>query len=384
MIESWISGINFLTVPTIMVMKYLLIVLDGGGDIGRETPLSLADKPNIDCLAKSGRVGLLDLKYERVVDSDIGYLKLLSSYSKEEYPGRGYLEALGIGLNPGDNDICVRGNFATLDNRGNIVDRRAGRDETGLEYFCELLDGMEIDGVRFTVRKSVGHRVVIVMEGKNLSDRINPNDPKRVGVPLPQVSAKSNEGKFTASVLNRFVYRVNKILSREPLNRKRRLPANTIIIRSTGKKKTTRGFKERFGLKGVCISAMPVARGVAGFLGMDWIEVPGATGTINTDLRAKAKKALEAVKKYDLVFLHINGTDIVSHDRKPEEKRRFIERIDRDIVGGIKSLDMKETVVIITCDHRTASSPEYKGYEHLNLPVPVLVSGNGIKSDSIE
>ena len=365
-------------------MNYLMIVLDGGGDVGKRTPLSLAKKPYMDRLARNGIVGLLDMKYKDRVDSDLGYLKLLGCYSPDDYPGRGYLEALGIGLEPGERDLCIRGNFATLNSRGTLTDRRAGRDETGLAEFCGLLDGMEIDGVRFTVRKSAGHRVVIIAQGENLSARVKPNDPKTTGVPLPQVKPLSPEAKFTTSVLNKFTYRVSKILSKQNINRKRRVPANVILLRSFGMKRETKPFNERYGLKASCISAMPVAKGVARFLGIDVINVKGATGLVNTDLDAKFSAAVESFKDHDFVFLHINGTDIVSHDRKPAEKRRFIEKIDKRIGKFMKRMDMGETVVIVTSDHRTASSPSFRGYEHTKDPVPVLISGDSVPPDRVE
>ncbi|UCD07670.1 MAG: 2,3-bisphosphoglycerate-independent phosphoglycerate mutase [Candidatus Aenigmatarchaeota archaeon] len=362
-------------------MKFILIVLDGAGDLGRQTPLSLAKKPNIDSLAKEGKCGLLDIGYGKTVNSDFGYLNILGCYSKEGYPGRGYLEALGIGLKPGPGDICIRGNFATLASNGNLLDRRAGRDETGLEYFCEALDGMEIDGVRFTVRKSAGHRVVIVLGGKKLSDKIIPNDPLKIGAPLQQVGAKESQAKFTASVLNKFSSRAHKILSKEPDNKKRRLPANIILIRNIGRKKDVEGFQERFKLKGCCVAGIPIARGVARFLGMDVIEVEGANGMPDTNLDGKFEAVKNALKKYDFVFLHINGADILSHDAKPLEKKNFIEKVDRG-VGKLK--DSKDTIFIITCDHRTASDPKFKKYRHTPDPVPILISGNGIKPNRVE
>lgn len=363
--------------------KFLLMVLDGAGDIGEKTPLSLADKPNMDSLAKQGKCGLLDIKYGKNVNSDFGYLNILGCYSKETYPGRGYLEALGTGLNPGPDDICIRGNFATLDSHGNIVNRRAGRDETGLEYFCEVLDGMEVDGVRFTVRKSTVHRVVIILEGKNLSDRIVPNDPLKTGVPLPQVLSRDGDrnGKFTASVLNKFSSRVHKILSKEPENKKRRLPANIILIRNIGREKGVESFNQRFKLKACCIAGVPIAKGVARFVGIDVIEVKGANGMPDTNLKGKMDAAEDSLKKYDFVFLHINGTDILSHDGKPDEKKKLIEKIDKEMGRFMNS---KGLVFIITCDHRTASDPGYKSYRHTHDPVPFLISGNGIQPNRVE
>lgn len=363
--------------------KFLLMILDGAGDVGDRTPLSLADKPNMDSLAKQGKCGLLDIKYGKNVNSDFGYLNILGSYSKETYPGRGYLEALGVGLKPDPDDICIRGNFATLDSHGNISDRRAGRDGAGLDELCETLDGMEINGVKFNVKKSAGHRVVIVMEGDKLSNRIMPNDPFKTGVPLPQVLSIDGDakGKFTASVLNKFSSRVHKSLSKHSVNKKRDVPANIILIRSIGRKKDVESFQDRFGLKACCIAGIPIAKGVARFLGMDIIEVEEASGMPDTNLKGKMDAAEKKLNEYDFVFVHINGTDILSHDGKPDEKRKMIEKIDKEMGRFMNS---KRLVFIITCDHRTASDPGYKSYRHTHDPVPFLISGNNIQPNRVE
>jgi 2,3-bisphosphoglycerate-independent phosphoglycerate mutase len=360
-------------------MKVLLLVMDGAGDVGEKTPLSMARKPNMEKLARSGQVGLLDIGYRKNVDSDVGYLTLLGCFSRDSYPGRGYLEALAIpGLEVREGDVCIRGDFATLDSRGMITDRRAGRDETGLERFASLLDGMEIDGIRFSVRKSMGHRVVIVMRGRGLSCDVFPNDPKRTGVPEPQVQARSPSGKKTASALNRFLYRTRKILSGRKENRTRKKPANTILIRNLGLAGRAESLEAKYGMSGACVAGVAIAKGVARFLGMDVIDVPGATGMPETNLKGKFGAARKALEGHGLVFLHVNGTDIASHDRKPELKRKLIGDIDQELGKLIRKINLKETIVIVTCDHRTASSPGWKGYEHVDLPVPVLISGGSI------
>ena len=111
-------------------MKYLMIICDGMADRGDEKPLSKAYHPGLDFLAVNGKTGKIDLKYQEV-DSDIGFLKLLGCF--EDYPGRGYLEALAAGIKCDDNDVFIRANFATLGGDGLLKDRRAGRDETGLD-----------------------------------------------------------------------------------------------------------------------------------------------------------------------------------------------------------------------------------------------------------
>jgi 2,3-bisphosphoglycerate-independent phosphoglycerate mutase len=366
-------------------MKYLLVVLDGGGDRGRNTPFQTAKKPNIDSLSAAGKNGLLDLGYKKHVNSDVGYLTLLSCFSKKDYPGRGYIEALGINIIPGKNDICIRGNFATLDSNGNLKDRRAGREEKNLEEMAEKLDGMEIDGVTITIRKSTGHRFVLLMSGRGLSEKVRPNDPLKTGVPLPRVSAKSPEGKLTASVLNKFVYRASKILSDDPLNDERGIPVNTLLIRNIGRRKDIESFQDRFGMKGCCIAGVNVAKGVARFLDMAVIEVKGATGGPDTNLSGKGKAVLDAIRKYDFVFLHINGTDILAHNRDRRGKANMIEDIDKEIGKILEKIDLEDTCVVVTCDHRTVSLPrsQWKDYEHTRDPVPIVISGDGIKPDPV-
>ncbi len=364
-------------------MKFVMLVLDGAGDRGKNTPLNMASKPNMDSIAKMGRVGLLDIGYKKGADSDVGYLNLLGCYDRNEYPGRGYLAALGVGLRPGPDDVCIRGNFATLDYKGNLRDRRAGRDETELEYFAEILDGMEIDGVRFTVRKCSGHRVVIVMKGENLSHRIVPNDPKKTGVPLPQVKAMEGHAKFTASVLNKFSLRVNKILSKEPAQKKRRVPANIILIRNVGIRREGEDFWKNFKLKGLCVAGITIAKGVSRFVGLDVVDVPGTTGRENTDIRAKMDATIKGLKDHDFVFLHINGTDILSHDRKRSQKREFIRKIDKEFGRVVKRFPIEENCYILACDHRTVSLSRgfWPGYEHTIDPVPIAFCGPGVKPD---
>lgn len=370
-------------------MKILLLVLDGGGDVGDQTPYQIANKPNTDSLAKKGKCGLLDIGYKKTPQSDFGYLNILGFYSEDSYPGRGYLESLGVGMeNINENDLCIRGNFATLGKNGNLVDRRAGRDETGLDELAEKLDGMEIDGVHFFVKRSAGHRVVIVMRALDqkvkLSEELTSNDPEKTELPVMQIKPKRPQAKLTASILNKFVAKTNKILSEEQLNKERELPANVLLLRGFGRKRELKTFEAKYGLSSCCIAGIPIVKGVATFLGMDLITVPGATGYPDTDLDAKFRETFEALQKYDFVWLHINGTDILSHDKKRREKAKFIEKIDEKLGEVIKKIDMKETVVIITSDHRTASDPSYPYYRHTKDPNPILISGNGIEPDRIE
>ncbi|MBI1972144.1 MAG: 2,3-bisphosphoglycerate-independent phosphoglycerate mutase [Candidatus Aenigmarchaeota archaeon] len=370
------------------VEKTLLIICDGMPDSEDEdgnTPLSTAYHPGLDFLAKNGLVGRLDLKYEKSADTDQGVLKILGCYD-DSYPGRGYIEALSTDLEARKGDVCFRANFATLNGDGMLIDRRAGRDETGLEELAKKLDGIEINNIRFSVRRAVGHRLVIVMrrlDGKPLSWNIEGNDPKKTGVAVKQVAAKTRNGRITASALNKFLRRVNKILEEHPVNKKRKIPANTVLIRNIGHPTKTESFESRYNKKACVIGYHSTIEGVAKFLGMDFVKPSGATGQEDTDLHEKANAALETLQKYDFVLLHVNAFDMLSHDKKRDEKTAFIERFDQLVVRKIlDNINLNKIVIAVTSDHYSNSLT--KDYAHSTEPVPFVVCGAGIKSSGCE
>ncbi|MBI3413668.1 MAG: 2,3-bisphosphoglycerate-independent phosphoglycerate mutase [Candidatus Aenigmarchaeota archaeon] len=354
---------------------------DGDGN----TPLSASYHPGLDFLAKNGLVGLLDLKYEKTADTDEGVLKILGCYD-DSYPGRGYIEALSTDIEIQKGDVCFRANFATLDTDNILIDRRAGRDETGLKELSETIDGIEIDNIRFNVGHALGHRIIIVMhrlDNKPLSWNIEGNDPKKTGVTIKQIRAKTPNGKITASALNKFLRKVNKTLAEHPINKKRKIPANTILIRNVGHPTKTKSFEQRYYKKACVIAAHSTLVGVAKFLGMGFIKPSGATSLEDTNLNEKTNATLEALQKYDFVLLHVNAFDTLSHDKKRDEKTAFIERFDQLVVRKILDrIDLNKTIVAVTSDHYSNSLA--KGYEHSIEPVPFVICGDGIKNSGIE
>ncbi len=364
-------------------MKTLLIICDGmpdKADANNGTPLSAAYHPGLDFLAENGTAGLLDLDYKKSVDTDEGVLKILGCYD-ESYPGRGYIDTLGTGLEVRKGDVCFRANFAALDHEGILIDRRAGRDETGLDELVSKLDSIEIDGIRFYLERALGHRVAIVMrrmDGKALSWNVEGNDPKKVGVAVKQIAAKTPNAKITASALNKFLRKANKILDSHPINRKRQVPANAILIRNIGRFTNTESFKSRYGKKACVIGAHITVAGIAKFLGMDFIRPDGATGLPDTDLNSKSNATLDALKKYDFVLLHVNGFDTLAHERKRDEKTEFIERFDQSVIRRLLDrINLNEVIIAVTSDHDSNSLT--KEYAHSKEPVPFVVCGDGIE-----
>ncbi|MGB9719713.1 MAG: 2,3-bisphosphoglycerate-independent phosphoglycerate mutase [Candidatus Anstonellales archaeon] len=359
----------------------LFVILDGVGDIraeGKGTPLEEAKKPNLDRLVENGAVGLMStLGRGLTPGSDTGHLAILGYDWKNEYPGRGPLEALGVGMELKEGDVAFRANFATIIN-GQIVDRRAGRIESEeAERIAKEVEKIKIDGVEILFKHSTEHRGAVVLRGEGLSAKITDTDPHKIRALQKKCEPleKTKEAKKTAESVNRWTKRVMEILSRNEINKKRKLPANALLLRGAGMHKKVESFEKRFGIKGACIAGGALYKGVARYIGMDVINVKGATGDRNTDLEAKRRAVQSALKKYDFVFLHIKATDSFSHDGNFEGKKQFIEKIDR-----VMKFDFETDVIVVTGDHTTPwSLKRHSGHE-----VPIVFSGETVRKDEVK
>ncbi len=370
-------------------MKILLIIIDGLGDkpisqLGNKTPLEKAETPNLDFLAKNGICGQVfpfwrpQQKYPR---SDTAHLALLGYKPEVYYLGRGPYEVAGIGMNLKKGDIAIRANFGTVDQNFKVIDRRAGRISKTQPLIKSLSKIKKIDGVKFLIKKSYGHRACLILRGPNLSAKISDGDPHKIRVKVKKIIPlnKDPRAKFTAEVLNKYLQRAHQILKKHALNRQRkkqkRPSANYLLVRGAGEIKKIPTFREKHGLKAGCIAGGGLYKGIAKILGMDLIKVKGADGSANTNLKGKFFAAKKALRKYDFIFLHIKATDSLAEDGDYLGKKEFIEKIDKNIKP---ILDLKNTLIVITADHSTSCSLRRHSVE----PVPILIFGNG--KDSVK
>lgn len=381
-----------------MKNKHVLIICDGLGDLpiselGNKTPLEAAKTPNLDRMAKNGNCGLMYTLGKGVrPNSDEAHLTIFGYDLEKDYPGRGPIEAAGVGITLEEGDVAIRGNLATVDENLIVVDRRAGRIEDSAPFIKEL-DGIEIDGIKFLVKPGTSHRLAIVMRGKRLSDKMTNSDVHYVTedkvvenwegtkVNIPQPMDNSSEAKFTASVLQKFLIKAHEALEANPLNKEREakgeLKANYILTRGPGYYKKLKPLTEMWGLSNfACIAGAGLYKGLGIMAGMDIITVPGATGLPNTNVVAKIEKAKEILPKYDFIFLHIKPTDIFGENGEWQNKKDFIEKIDK----AIDSLDECGATIAVTADHSTPCSHK----DHSADPVPLLICQKGMKGDGIK
>ena len=372
-----------------MINKVLFVLYDGLPDrpikeLGGKTPLEAARTPNFDAIAEKSICGLMHSLGRGVrPGSDVSHLAIFGYPLEEYYTGRGPIEVAGLGMKLQKGDVAFRGNFGTVDENWNILDRRAGRIRV-VDEFAEAIDGIEIDGVTFIVKPGTAHRAGVIMRGKGLSSALSDADPHEEGKPVLEVKPLDDtpEATFTATVLNKFFRKSYEILEALEGNKKRRqdgnFAANFLLVRGAGMVPDIPSFEEKYHLKSCCIAGGGLYKGIGAFLGMDLIHVEGATALPDTNVKAKFSRAVEALDEYDFVFTHVKPTDSLAEDGNFEGKKDFIEKID-DALPTLSNLP-DNVLLVMTSDHSTACALK----AHTADPVPILFSNPCVRTDGVK
>lgn len=402
-------GLRFFEV---LMKKILYVVLDGLGDLpikelNNKTPLEAALTVNMDRLAQQGRTGLVYPVGKGIApESDIAVISLLGYDAHRYYTGRGPLEAFAEGLSVNDGNLALRVNFATAAGDGKTIqDRRVGRSLTAEEATLlakEINSKIALSSATFEFKNTIGHRGILVIRGmrSRLSGWVTNTDPAydRHGVfgiakekfenylveshPMPGYE-DLNEAKEAAALLNEFTQKSHEVLNNSAVNKKRvaenKIPANIILSRDAGDHlpkfpKIGILYNVKFG----SFVEMPVEKGIALLTGIDIINVPSPTGHADVDYGIWAKVALDSIKKYGGIYVHIKGPDEPAHDGNFIKKKEVIEAIDKFFFANLlPDIDKNNTILAVTADHSTVCAVK----AHTADPVPLVIWGGGIAAD---
>lgn len=352
-------------------MKYIVVLGDGMADepieeLGNKTPLEYAETPNMDRMAREGASGLLHTipdGYE--AGSDIANMAVLGYAPEKYYTGRGPLEALSMGVNLAPDDVAYRCNLVTIEDN-TMADFSAGHitSDEGKELFTSLQQAVP----DVMLRAGVSYRNLLVVHGGKGAATTPPHDI--VGQGISPYFPKGDD----TEILMQCVEKSRQVFDKHPVNLARikagKRPATRIWPWSGGLKPAFPLFEMKYRKKGGIISAVDLLNGIGRCAGMEVITVPGATGYLDTDYDAKARYALDAIKRLDFVYVHIEAPDEAGHMGSVEEKVKAIERVD-DVVGTI--LDSFDGVVAVLPDHPTPIRIK----THSRDPVPFIVRGKG-------
>jgi 2,3-bisphosphoglycerate-independent phosphoglycerate mutase len=355
--------------------KLVLVVLDGLGDLAiggldSWTPLEAAATPNLDALTRNSAQGrMLPVAPGITPGSGPGHLGLFGYDPLEFQVGRGVIEALGLGLELKPGDVAARANFCTLDAKGIVTDRRAGRIETSTcEELCTLLSKSvkKVGDTEVIIKPGKGHRFVVVFRGKGLEGPLSDADPHREGAPIPTakpIGKKSIKTQKMAKLVQDFYKLALPVLQKKK-------PANGFLMRGIAHQPAIPTFEERYKLRAACLAVYPMYKGLAQLVGMTKIEGPQT-------ISEQFQRYLEEYERYDYFFIHYKYTDMYGEDGNFDAKRKAIEEFDAALPI---LLQKKPDVLAITGDHSTPCA--MKG--HSWHPQPVLLTSAYSGSDKLE
>ena len=375
-------------------MKHIIILGDGMADeriakLNNKTPLEAAKKPYIDLIAKKGCTGLFHTVPEGFKPgSEIANMCVLGYDVRTEFEGRGSLEAASIGVSIMPGEMAMRCNLICVQD-GKIKNHSAGHISN--EEAKELIEYLqaELGNDVFTFHNGISYRHLLIMKGGNKQITCTPpHDVPGAEVNSVLVKADVAEAEETARLLNELTLKSQELLENHPVNLKRKAegkdPANSIWVWSPGYKPSMKTLKEKFGIgSGAVISAVDLIKGIGVYAGLESIEVEGATGLYNTNYEGKAEAAIEALKKNDFVFLHIEASDEAGHEGDVDLKVKTIEYLDSRIVKPIYEEVSKwdESVSIaILPDHPTPCAIK----THTASAIPFIIYNPEAEADKVE
>ncbi|MDO9558146.1 MAG: 2,3-bisphosphoglycerate-independent phosphoglycerate mutase [Syntrophales bacterium] len=351
--------------------KIIFLIMDGLGGLpvpGRdETELEAAHTPNLDALARKSVCGLLDpVGYGITPGSGPAHFALFGYDPVKNSIGRGMLEGAGIDFPMTAKDLLVRINFATVDQQGRVLDRRAGRidDETNRRICRKLQEQVRLDERVEVIFKSVReHRALLVLRGEGLREEIAETDPQQTGVLPVAPRALVAEAGPTAALFSELIRKAGEVLADEA-------KANMILLRGYACYRRYPSLAERFGLNALAIAGYPMYRGIARLLGMD---VAPQTDSIGAEIEALRQN----YAKYDFFFIHVKPTDSRGEDGNFEAKVKVIEEVDT-LVPQI--INLHPDVLVVTADHSTPAILAAHSWH----PVPVLLAAKTCRPDRVE
>lgn len=370
-------------------MKYVILVPDGMADVpmeelGDRTCMEVANTPNMDMIARKGSTGMVrNVPRGMTPASDVANLAILGYDPQKHYCGRGPLEAANLGVDIGDNEVAFRFNTVTVSG-DKMSDYSAGHITTreGAILVEELKKRLGSERFRFYAGTSYRNLLVVRCDSAKEADRLS----KLTCFPPHDILNKSISRHFPKEPeLVQLMELSKEVMEGHDINKVRidlgQNPANMIWIWGQGKKVSMPRFEEAYGVTGGIISAVDLLKGMGRVLGLEVLDVPGATGYYDTNYEGKAQAALDILAKKDLVFVHVEAPDEAGHNGDIREKIKAIENFDSKITARIiKELsDRGDYRVLILPDHPTP----IKKRTHTSDAVPFAIAGKGITADDV-
>lgn len=368
-------------------MRCILLILDGLGDrghaaFGGQTPLQMASTPNLDHLAALGMTGLYHpWLLGTALPSEIAHF-LLFGYDLDDFPGRGYIEALGANLPMGDTDVALLGRIFAVKKQGGLLILKEEDPKVEVETCLALQEAIQTfhhEGVDISFMPTGGIRGIVLAKGE-VAAAVTDSNPIYEGRPLMEVLPwerweHDERALNTARTLNYYLEWAFRQLSAHPLNQQRKraglAPLNAVGLQRAGQKKPVAPFSDKWGFKALAIAAGCLYRGLSQHVGMEALPVRD-TDNISADLLKRLKLAHKA-RGHDFIYIHTKAPDEAAHTKDPLIKKEAIEALDGALAFALEEIVTdSDTLLVITADHATNSAG---AMIHSGEPVPLMMVG---------
>lgn len=371
-------------------MKFAIIIPDGCADepqeaLGGKTPLEAAQTPHMDAIARAGVVGhASNVPPHLTPGSDVANLSLLGYNPNEYFTGRAPIEAAAQGIQLGPNDWAVRCNLVTIEDQV-MRSFTAGQISTAeaTELLAALQETLAEDYLQFV--PGVSYRNLLLYRGEGRPAPFTPETRTTAPHDLTDQSVADSFPRGPGSdLLTRLMTQSDELFANHPVNVKRReagkLPATNVWLWGLGRTPKLAPFAQLHGKRGVMITAVDLLRGLAALIGWERVNVPTATGYLDTDYAAKGRAAVAALPTTDIVCVHIEAPDEASHEGDAHAKIEALEQIDQHIVGPVwEALQAQgDYRILVTPDHPTPVRTK----THSHGDVPFAIAGTNVTPDA--
>ncbi len=365
--------LRYLSTGECAEIKALLVVADGVSDrpiqeLSGKTPLETARRSGLDWVAENGVSGLIDpVAPGVVVDSDVANMAMLGCDPSRYYRGRGAIEAAGVGLEVREGDVALRCNYALVSRSGILIHPRVSINE-GLAKELELVINEVAEEFGAEFRHSMGFRCVLVLREAGPIRKIELPTARSVGQ-KPMV-----RGSELANVLNELVWRISRRLQGLGDG----VP-NFVLPWAAGEATSLPSFREVHGLRAACVAGVGLIKGLCRLMGMEVLEIQGATGDIDTNYLEKARAAVRLLNNYDFIYVHVEAPDEASHRKSLAQKQWAIFQIGRLVEHVLSHTDLDDLVVAVLGDHTTST----RLGEHVADPAPISIYSSEALRDGV-
>lgn len=382
-----------------MARGCLLLILDGLGDRGHPclnglTPLQAASTPNLDRIAACGENGLFHPGAPgQAFPSEKAHFALFG-YSQNEFPGRGLLEALGEGLQPGTRDVSLLARLGSVSERQGCLflerERPSDVSEQDTEDLLAALPHPESGSLRMDYHPLESTLGILLLSGW-ASAGITDTNPMLDGTYLPELNPREglSEEEFTkaentARELKSYLLQVYRAWNQHPVNINRKnqglLPVNAMLTQRPGKYTQAPPLLERYGLQAASVASGRVYKGLADFLGFNSCPQEDSEYP-DSDLARRIETAVSLLDEHDLVHVHTKAPDSAAHRKDPQHKKEIIQALDKGLNNlAPERIEREDLLLAVTSDHSTPSSGSLI---HSGEPVPLALLSAHTRRDEV-